>query len=160
MASTTDYLDVDPLLPPSQRFGLLSCVHDEKDRTRFALKLRGAFETKEEAGRFCDRLNKSIPQTEQTPTYVVDLGSWLCMPPPTPEEVTSSGGEEVFQEEFLQKMMKGYRENQQQKDEFFAARKNDLVSSASEDATTDATTTNDTSSAVADGDENDDRVLL
>lgn len=125
--SNPDYLDVDPLFPGAQRYGLITCVHDDNDQTRrFALKLRGAFESKEDAGRFCERLNKMLPVEQQTPTYVVDLGSWLCMPPPTPEKVLEHGGDEVFQEEFLQKLMKGYRENQAKKDAFFAEHKNNL----------------------------------
>lgn len=118
-----DYLDVDPILPPCQKYGLLSCVFDEKDKSKFALKMRGCFETKEEARKFCDRLNKCIEKDLQTPTYVVDLGSWLCMPPPTAEEITRCGGDEVYQETFMQGLMKGYRDNQNQKDEFFAQRK-------------------------------------
>ena len=118
-----DYLDVDPILPPCQKYGLITCVYDDIDRTKFALKLRGCFETKEDATKFCERLNKSIPSNLQTPTYVVDLGSWLCMPPPTTEEITKHGGEEVFQEQFMQGLMQGYRENQAKKDEFFAERK-------------------------------------
>lgn len=121
----TDYLDVDPVLPPNQRYGLLTTVYGESNK--FALKLRGAFETKEEATKFCERLNKMVPRDQQTPTYVVDLGSWLCMPPPTPEEVTSAGGEEVYQEEFMQNLMKGYRENQAHKDQFFAERKQEVM---------------------------------
>lgn len=120
-------MDVDTILPPCQKYGLITCVFDEKDKTKFALKLRGSFETKDDATRFCERINKSIPSDQQTPTYVVDLGAWLCMPPPEPEEITRCGGEEVYQEAFMQNLMKGYRENQDYKNQFFEERKSKIA---------------------------------
>jgi hypothetical protein len=120
-----DYLDVDPVLPNDQMFALMSCaIPKDAGSNKFALKIRGCFKTTADARTFLEKLNKQIPKHQQTPTFVVDVGKWLCMPPPTNEEIVGSGGEEVFQEEFLQKMMKGYQENVQQKDEFFTQRKN------------------------------------
>lgn len=125
--ATTDYLDVDTVLPPFQRYGLLTCVYDENDKTRFALKLRGAFETKEDAGKFCAKINQNTPPAMQTPMYVVELGAWLCMPPPSPEDITDAGGEEIYQEEYLQNLMRGYRENQDKKNAYFHQRKHELM---------------------------------
>lgn len=130
--ATTDYLDVDCVLPPFQKYGLLTCVYDENDKTRFALKLRGAFETKEDAGKFCAKINQNTPPTMQTPMYVVELGAWLCMPPPSPQDITDAGGEEIYQEEYLQNLMRGYRENQDKKNAFFNQRKQELMQKPSQ----------------------------
>jgi hypothetical protein len=122
-----DYLDVDPLTAPDQQFALLSCVFpsdsSRENSHKFALKLRGCFKNSEDATSFLTKLNKAIPKHVQTPTFVVDVGKWLCMPPPTGEEIRASGGEEVFQEEYLQTLMKGYQDNVELKNEFFANRK-------------------------------------
>ena len=120
-----DYLDVDPLTAPDQQVALLSCVFPSEtgSSNKFALKLRGCFKNAEDATSFLTKLNKAIPKHVQTPTFVVDVGKWLCMPPPTGEEIRASGGEEVFQEEFLQTLMKGYQDNVELKNEFFATRK-------------------------------------
>ena len=122
-AAVVDYLDVDPINPPEQNVALISCVLPSQNNTKFALKLRGCFKNSEDAKRFLEKLNKAIPKHQQTPTFLVDTGKWLCMPPPSAEDIKACGGEEVFQEDFLQRLMKGYQENQQQKDEFFAKRK-------------------------------------
>lgn len=154
--ATTDYLDVDSVLPPFQKYGLVTCVYDENDKTHFALKLRGAFETKEDAGKFCAKINQNTPPAMQTPMYVVELGAWLCMPPPSPEDITEAGGEEVYQEEYLQNLMRGYRENQDRKNAYFHQRKNELMQKPSftndtEDASEVTDTGASSSGVVSDG---------
>jgi hypothetical protein len=124
-----DYLDEDPLLPPSQTVALISVVKGPDAETRVALKVRGCFSDRETATAYVSRLNGRIPEAQQTPMYLVDMGKWLCMPPPTADDIIEGGGEEVYQEEFLQTMMQEYRKNNDQAKDHFAQRKQDLIES-------------------------------
>lgn len=94
----------------------------EPGEKKMALKIRGAFRTKEEADRHMERLNSEVAPHLQTPTFLVELGKWLCMPPPSPDEVVEAGGNEVYQEEFLANLVKGHRESREKAKSFFKER--------------------------------------
>jgi hypothetical protein len=125
-----DYLDEDPLLPPCQKVALISVVKPGgDDDPRMALKVRGCFEDREAANSHVARLNARIPEAQQTPIYLVDIGKWLCMPPPSAEDIVKGGGDEVYQEAFLQTMMQEYRKNNELASEHFEQRRQDLLTS-------------------------------
>ena len=125
-----DYLDEDPLLPPCQKVALISVVKPGGvDDPRMALKVRGCFEDREAANSHVARLNARIPEAQQTPIYLVDIGKWLCMPPPSADDIVKAGGDEVYQEAFLQTMMQEYRKNNELASEHFEQRRHDLMES-------------------------------
>jgi hypothetical protein len=149
-----DYLDEDPVLPPCQTVALISVVKAAGDDPRMALKVRGCFDDRETANAHVARLNSRIPEAQQTPMYLVDIGKWLCMPPPSADQIIKGGGEEVYQEAFLQTMMQEYRKNNELAAEHFERRRQDLVVSKvlpeDEDAAADDEAPTENEDAAAD----------
>lgn len=116
-----DPLDEDPILPSGQTLALITFI-TEPGEQKMALKIRGAFRSKEEADRHMERLNSEVPTHMQTPTFLVETGKWLCMPPPSPDDVIEAGGSEVYQEEFLSNLVKGHRDSREKAKSFFKER--------------------------------------
>jgi hypothetical protein len=124
--SAIDPLDEDPFLPnPSCQFALVTFITVPGEK-KAAMKIRGCFRGKEDADRHMQKLNAAMDPQLQTPTFLVECGKWLCVPPPRPDEVADSGGEEVYQEEFLQGLVDGHRKSRSEAQAFFKERQAEI----------------------------------
>lgn len=77
-------------------------------------KVRGSYETVEEAHARAERLRKTDPRFS---VYVAQVGCW-CPWSPNPDDIRDS----EYSESALNHLMKSYLENVEQRDEFFAKR--------------------------------------
>ena len=113
----SETLEQDFITVPGQLYALISIVGPDcpQKTDKYGLKIRGVFNTRDEAGSHAQRLQKADPTFD---IYVVDLYKWLLIPPDTAQidDVT-------YQEEFLQKMMTEYKDNQSDAKRMFEERK-------------------------------------
>jgi hypothetical protein len=120
-----DPLDEDPVLPPGQTLALVTFITAPGEK-QGAMKIRGCFRNKEDADRHMERLNDRLEKHLQTPTYLVECGKWLCVPPPDPQDLIDNGGDEVYQEEFLQTLVDGHRKSRKEAQSFFKHRQEEI----------------------------------
>ena len=118
-------LEQDYTTVPGQLYACLSIVGPEapQKNDKFGIKIRGAFNSRDEAASHAKRLQKEDATFD---IYVVDMYKWLLIPP-DPAKIEDSH----YAEEKLEELMTGYRENQAQAAKMFAERKRDMVESAS-----------------------------
>ena len=118
-------LEQDYTTVPGQLYACLSVVGPEapQKNDKFGIKIRGAFNSRDEAAAHAKRLQKEDATFD---IYVVDMYKWLLIPP-DPAKIEDSH----YAEEKLEELMTGYRENQAQAAKMFAERKRDMVESAS-----------------------------
>lgn len=119
MSLTRDYTTV-----PGQAFACLSIVGPEcpQKSDKFGIKIRGAFSTKDEAAAHAKRLQQEDPTFD---IYVVDMYSWLLIPP-DPTQIEDSH----YTNEKLEELMEGYRKNQREAARMFEERKRDMIENA------------------------------
>ncbi len=118
-------LEQDYTTVPGQLYACLSVIGPEapQKNDKFGIKIRGAFNSRDEAASHAKRLQKEDATFD---IYVVDMYKWLLIPPdPTKIEDVH------YTNEKLEELMSGYRENQAQAAQMFAERKRDMVESAS-----------------------------
>jgi len=118
-------LEQDYTTVPGQLYACLSVVGPEapQKNDKFGIKIRGAFNSRDEAASHAKRLQKEDATFD---IYVVDMYKWLLIPP-DPAKI-----EDVhYTNEKLEELMSGYKENQAQAAQMFAERKRDMVESAS-----------------------------
>ena len=118
-------LEQDYTTVPGQLYACLSVIGPEapQKNDKFGIKIRGAFNSRDEAASHAKRLQKEDATFD---IYVVDLYKWLLIPPdPTKIEDVH------YTNEKLEELMSGYKENQSQAAQMFAERKRDMVESAS-----------------------------
>ena len=118
-------LEQDYTTVPGQLYACLSVIGPEapQKNDKFGIKIRGAFNSRDEAASHAKRLQKEDATFD---IYVVDMYKWLLIPP-DPAKI-----EDVhYTNEKLEELMSGYRENQAQAAQMFAERKRDMVESAS-----------------------------
>ena len=113
-------LERDYTTVPGQLFALLSVVGPEapQKNDKFGVKIRGAFNSREEAASYAKRLQKEDSTFD---IYVVDMYQWLLIPP----DVTKIE-DAHYTNEKLEELMAGYKENQVQAAKLFNERKADL----------------------------------
>ena len=118
-------LEQDYTTVPGQLYACLSVVGPEapQKNDKFGIKIRGAFNSRDEAAAHAKRLQKEDATFD---IYVVDMYKWLLIPP-DPAKIEDSH----YAEEKLEELMTGYRENQAQAAKMFSERKRDMVESAS-----------------------------
>ena len=113
----SETLEQDFITVPGQLYALISVIGPEcpQKTDKHGIKIRGVFNTRDEAGSHAQRLQKADPTFD---IYVVDMYKWLLIPPDTTQidDVT-------YQEEFLQKMMTEYKQNQSDAKRMFEERK-------------------------------------
>ena len=116
-------LEQDYTTVPGQLFACLSVVGPEcpQKNDKFGIKIRGAFNSRDEAASHAKRLQKEDATFD---IYVVDMYKWLLIPP------DATAIEDVhYTNEKLEELMTGYRENQQMAAKMFADRKRDMMES-------------------------------
>jgi len=116
-------LEQDYTTVPGQLYACLSVVGPEcpQKNDKFGIKIRGAFNSREEAASHAKRLQKEDATFD---IYVVDMYKWLLIPP-DPMAI-----EDVhYTNEKLEALMSGYKENQQMAAKMFEERKRDMMES-------------------------------
>ena len=123
-------LEQDFITVPGQLYALISIIGPEcpQKTDKHGLKIRGVFNTRDEAGSHAQRLQSADPTFD---IYVVDMYKWLLIPPNTDQidDVT-------YQEEFLQKMMTEYKQNQSDAKRMFEERKTGMMQKPKEGSDT------------------------
>lgn len=118
-----DFLEEDYVHSGDLRYALISFVTEsdtgrqrlEGTPGKIALKIRGAFATKEEANVHIKRLMKCDGAFD---VYLVDMYRWLLVPPDA-----SSIQDVQYQEKFLSDMIQSYKESQLDAKQHFEERK-------------------------------------
>ena len=123
--STQDYLYEDPVIS-SQKFVCISILtpknfkqDSEKPVTISTLKVRGCYESYEDAKKRADYLRNIDPNIN---VYVGEVGKWLPF-----DDDPENAKEHDYQNKRLNEMMKGYLENQEKAKEFHEQRKNEMI---------------------------------
>ena len=114
-------LEQDYTTVPGQLYACLSVVGPEapQKNDKFGIKIRGAFNSRDEAAAHAKRLQKEDATFD---IYVVDMYKWLLIPP-DPVQIEDAH----YADEKLEELMTGYRENQVQAAAMFAERKRDMM---------------------------------
>ena len=114
-------LEQDYLTVPGQLFACVSFVGPDlpQKNDKFGMKIRGCFQSRDEAGTHAKRLQKEDAIVD---IYVVDMYKWLLIPPDR-EQIEDTH----YQNEKLEEIMSKYRANQSQAAAMFEKRKRDMV---------------------------------
>lgn len=120
-SSSTVELDEDLFLPGGQNFALVSFVGPglRQKNEKFGMKIRGAFNTREEADAHIRKIRRFDTFTD---VFLVDIGRWVLIPPPE-NPLDLEGADVNYDQEFLHKLINGHREQQQLAKEHFEERK-------------------------------------
>jgi len=118
---TSDYLMI-----PGQLFACVSFVGPDlpQKNDKFGMKIRGCFQSRDEAGTHAKRLQKEDAIVD---IYVVDMYKWLLIPPDR-EQIEDTH----YQNEKLEEIMSKYRANQSQAASMFEKRKRDMTAKPQE----------------------------
>lgn len=118
-------LEQDYTTVPGQLYACISIVGPDcpQKNDKFGLKIRGAFNTREEASSHAKRLQKEDATFD---IYVVDMYKWLLIPPDRDhiEDVH-------YNDEKLEEIMSKYRESQTAATKMFEERKRDMMAKPS-----------------------------
>ena len=117
-------LEQDYTTVPGQLYACLSVIGPQapQKNDKFGIKIRGCFNTRDEAASHAKRLQKEDATFD---IYVVDMYKWLLIPPDVDKI------EDVhYTNEKLEQIMTGYKENQAMAAKMFEERKRDMVESA------------------------------
>lgn len=111
----------DQVTVPGQRFALVSFVGPDLNQKteKYGLKIRGCFNTEEEARQHVKVLMESDARFD---VYVVNMYEWLLIPPRV-EDINDTH----YQEEYLETLINGYHKNQVEAKKFFEQRKMDVM---------------------------------
>jgi hypothetical protein len=124
--ATPDYLFEDPQVS-NQKFVCISILtpknfkqeDGKKPVTMSTMKVRGSYETYEEAKKRADFLRNIDPNVN---VYVGEVGKWLPF-----DDDPEHAKDHDYQNKRLNEMMKGYLENQEKAKEFHEQRKNEMI---------------------------------
>lgn len=119
-------LEQDYLTVPGQLFACVSFVGPDlpQKNDKFGMKIRGCFQSRDEAGTHAKRLQKEDAIVD---IYVVDMYKWLLIPPDR-EQIEDTH----YQNEKLEEIMSKYRANQSQAASMFEKRKRDMTAKPQE----------------------------
>ena len=119
-------LDQDYTTVPGQLFACISLVGPDcpQKTDKFGLKIRGCFQTRDEAASHAKRLQKEDATFD---IYVVDMYKWLLIPPDS-----SKIDDTHYVEDKLEEIMTKYKENQKMASKMFEERKRDAMAVKSE----------------------------
>jgi hypothetical protein len=121
MSSEPDYLFEDPPIN-NQKFVCISVLtpkNFKEETTMHTLKVRGSYDTYEEAKKRADFLRNIDSNIN---VYVGEVGKWLPF-----EDNPENAKDHDYQNKRLNSMMKGYLENQEKAKEFHEQRKNEMI---------------------------------
>ena len=120
-------LETDIIKVPGQNWACVSFVSpDGKQKNKsIGMKIRGVFDTREEATSYVQRLIRVDPVFD---IFVCDMYNW-CLVPPDPEMI----GDQTFQDETLHKIISEYRKNQIYAKEHFEERKREMMEQAGDE---------------------------
>ena len=123
-------LEQDLTTVPGQLYALISLVGPElpQKAEKFGLKIRGVFNTRDEAANHAKRLQREDATFD---IYVVDMYKWLLIPPDRDRI-----DDVHYQNEKLEEIMTKYRENQRQAAAMFEKRKRDMLAKPIEGSAT------------------------
>ena len=114
-------LEQDYTVVPGQLYACISLIGPEcpQKNDKFGLKIRGCFNSRDEAASHAKRLQKEDATFD---IYVVDMYKWLLIPPDRDriEDVH-------YNDTKLEELMSAYRENQSQAAKMFEERKRDML---------------------------------
>jgi hypothetical protein len=114
-------LEQDLTTVPGQLYALISLVGPElpQKADKFGLKIRGVFNTRDEAANHAKRLQREDATFD---IYVVDMYKWLLIPPDRDRI-----DDVHYQNEKLEEIMSKYKENQRMAAAMFEKRKKDMT---------------------------------
>jgi hypothetical protein len=114
-------LEQDLTTVPGQLYALISLVGPElpQKADKFGLKIRGVFNTRDEAANHAKRLQREDATFD---IYVVDMYKWLLIPPDRDRI-----DDVHYQNEKLEEIMTKYKENQRMAAAMFEKRKKDMT---------------------------------
>ena len=114
-------LQQDYTTVPGQLYACISIVGPEcpQKNDKFGLKIRGAFNTRDEAASHAKRLQNEDATFD---IYVVDMYKWLLIPPDS-DHIEDTH----YNDEKLEEIMTKYRENQAMAAKMFEERKRDMM---------------------------------
>ena len=121
-------LATDPIKVPSQNWACVSFVSpdsNQKNMNSIGMKIRGVFDTREEAASYVQRLIRLDPVFD---IYVCEMYNW-CLVPPDPEKIA----DQTYQEDTLNKIVSEYRKNQIYAKEHFEERKREMLEQAADE---------------------------
>ena len=121
MSISPDYLFEDPSVP-NQKYVCLSILtpkNFKEQTTMHTLKIRGCYDTEEEARKRANYLRNIDPNID---VLVGDVGKWLPF-----DNDPEKAKEHDYQNKRLNDMMKGYNDNQEKAKEFHEQRKNEMI---------------------------------
>ena len=121
-------LATDPIKVPGQNWACVSFVSpdgNQKNLNSIGMKIRGVFDSREEATAYIQRLIRLDPMFD---IYICELYNW-CLVPPDPEMVADQN----YQDETLNKIISEYRRNQIYAKEHFEERKREMMEQASDE---------------------------
>lgn len=120
-------LEQDYTVVPGQLYACISLIGPEcpQKNDKFGLKIRGCFNSRDEAASHAKRLQKEDATFD---IYVVDMYKWLLIPPDRDhiEDVH-------YNDTKLEELMTAYRENQSQAAKMFEERKRDMLAKPTTD---------------------------
>ena len=116
-----DYLKADSIQIPGQRYALISVVSPSSSQKNdtCGVKIRGVFETVEEAQMQAKTLSKTDPLFD---VFLVEMYKWLPIPPNT--DMIEN---QEYQDNVLNTIVKSHAEEQIKAKEFFEQRKLELM---------------------------------
>jgi excinuclease UvrABC nuclease subunit len=121
-------LQTDSMKVPGQNWACVSFVSPSGNQKNkhLGMKIRGVFETNEEAFDYVKKLIRIDPTFD---IFVCEMYNW-CLVPPDPEMITN----QTYQDETLNSIISEYRKNQIYAKEHFEERKREMVQQAAEEA--------------------------
>lgn len=116
-----EYLETDPLTVPGQKYALWSCASPSSNQKadKFAMKIRGCFDTVENARAHAARLQKLDSSFD---IYVVEMYNWVVIPP-DPNDIQ----DQEHQDKWLNDFIKGQKEEQAKVKQHFEERKQSML---------------------------------
>jgi hypothetical protein len=114
-------LEQDYTTVPGQLYACMSIIGPEcpQRNDKFGLKIRGCFNTRDEASSHAKRLQREDASFD---IYVVDMYKWLLIPPDR-DHIEDTH----YNDEKLEEIMTKYRENQAMAAKMFEERKRDMM---------------------------------
>lgn len=115
------FLTDDAITVPGQRFALMSIVGPEASQKteKWGLKIRGVFNSKEEAQAHVKELMNYDPNFD---VYLLDMYKWVLFPP-DPTQIQDT----TYQEKFLNDLIRGHHESQLKAKQVFEKRKQEVM---------------------------------